>query len=70
MSTTGDETSGDYAYDMAHEDVSPPPPSRDRTPSGHVPESPVTEETPEADGDYSYDLAHEVPRSGQGPSGS
>ena len=70
MSTTGDETSGDYAYDMAHEDVSAPTPSEGRTPSGRGSESPVSDETPEADGDYSYDLAHEVPRSGQGSSGS
>jgi hypothetical protein len=64
MSTTGDETSGDYAYDLAHEDVSAPAPPHDRRPSGES-QVPAPEETPEADGDLSYDLAHEVPRSGQ-----
>ena len=69
MSTSGDQTSGDYAYDMAHEDVSPPAPTHDRTASGEMPVD-APEGPPEGDGDYSYDLAHEVPRSGQTSSGS
>jgi len=69
MSQTGDETSGDYAYDLAHEDLSPPAPQPTRTPYPDAPAS-VPEEVPDSDGDYSYDLAHEVPRSGQEPAGS
>jgi hypothetical protein len=63
MSTTGDETSGDYAYDMAHDDVSPHEAGATRTPATDTQAAEPTE-PPDSDGDYSYDLAHEVPRSG------
>ena len=59
------ETSGDYEYDLAHEDLPVPAPTSGRTPSGEAPES-APEGPPDADGDYSYDLAHEVPQPGHG----
>ena len=60
MSTPGNETSGDYAYDMAHDDVSPQEAGTTRT----QPEASEPTEPPDSDGDWSYDLAHEVPGSG------
>jgi hypothetical protein len=66
MTTTGDETGGDYSYDLAHEDLSSPATRSEPTASAETPESALTG-TPEADGDYSYDLAHEVPHSGGSP---
>jgi len=63
MSTTGNETSGDYAYDMAHDDVTPQEARSTRAPATQ-PRDPEPTEPPDSDGDYSYDLAHEVPGSG------
>ena len=55
-----DETSGDYSYDLAHEEGAEPHPERSagavRRPAHGAEEAPPTP----LDGDYSYDLAHEV----------
>lgn len=60
-----DETSGDYSYDLAHEEGAEPHPERAagavRRPAHGPEDAPPTP----LDGDYSYDLAHEVPPAAQ-----
>ena len=58
----GEESSGDYSYDMAHDET-----AVNAAPStGTEPASPpvvVATETPaDQDRDYSYDMAHDIPR--------
>ena len=62
----GEETSGDYSYDMAHDVPTAATPHPEAAPHklGAADVHP-----PDQGGDYSYDLAHEVPRSGQGQAG-
>ena len=56
-----EQLSGDYSYDLAHEDVEGSHDEGDRR--AHP--APVSTATPEyADGDYSYDLAHDIPPQG------
>ena len=60
MGTTGSgEASGDFSYDMAHEDL----PASGDTPAPSTPEQPSVPETSDTSGDLSYDLAHEIPGS-------
>ena len=54
-----EERSGDYSYDLAHEDVQGPQHERGRR--AHSAVSTATQTPEYADGDYSYDLAHDIP---------
>ena len=55
-----EQRSGDYSYDLAHEDVQGSPGVGVRR-AHSAPVSTVTQTPEYADGDYSYDLAHDIP---------
>ena len=55
-----EERSGDYSYDLAHEDL-PGPHDEDDRRAHPAPVSTATQTPEYADGDYSYDLAHDIP---------
>ena len=55
--TESSTPSGDYGYDMAHDDVRPPRRAEDRP--APVRQSPQTADQADVQEDYSYDEAHD-----------